>query len=327
MAATKTPKRRPDPEADALPAFSVAPQGPFAVALSAGADSTALLRACALRWPQWVHAIHVNHGMQAAASDFEWHAQHLCQRWQVPLRVMSENVQVKAGQSPEEAARTVRYQALAQGARTGFGRVLRQVWLAQHADDQAESVLLAWSRGAGLSGLAAMPDELVRHEVQFVRPWLEVSGDELRSTLQDLGIPYIEDPSNQSEAYTRNRIRAQVLPVLERHLPGSKHTLLRTARHAAQAMHLLRDLAELDAALVGLPPAIAALQQLPTHRQANLLRHWLSQWGTQAQESQLQELLRQVQACRTRGHRIQLKVGAGVVQRQGAHLSWLQSRV
>jgi tRNA(Ile)-lysidine synthase len=274
-----------------------------------------------------VHAIHVNHGMQAAAADFEWHAKHLCQLWQVPLVVMPEQVKVKSGQSPEEAARTVRYQALAQGARSGFQQELRQIFLAQHADDQAESVLLAWSRGAGLSGLAAMPEDLVRHKVQFVRPWLQVSGQGLRSTLRALGIPWIEDPTNQSDVYTRNRIRAQVLPVLERHLPGAKHTLLRTARHAAQAMRLLSDLAQIDATQVGLPPAIGPLQQLPVDRQANVLRHWLAQLGTQAQESQLQELLRQVQACRTRGHRINLKVGAGVVQREGAHLTWLQSRV
>lgn len=325
MAVSQTPKRRPDP--DLLPAFSVAPQGPFAVALSAGADSTALLRACVMRWPRWVHAIHVNHGMQAAAADFEWHARHLCQLWQVPLVVMSEQVKVRRGQSPEEAARTVRYRALAQGARHGFGQPMRQVFLAQHADDQTESVLLAWSRGAGLSGLAAMPEDGVRHQVQFVRPWLQVAATELRSTLRTLGIPWIEDPSNQSEAHTRNRIRTQVLPVLERHLPGSKHTLLRTARHAAQAMRLLNELAQLDAAQVGLPPAIKPLQELSTDRQANVLRHWLTQLGTQAQESQLLELLRQLQACRTRGHQISLKVGAGTVQRQGAHLTWLQSRV
>jgi tRNA(Ile)-lysidine synthase len=240
---------------------------------------------------------------------------------------MSEQVKLKSGQSPEEVARTVRYQALAKGARMGFPRSLRQVFLAQHADDQAESVLLAWSRGAGLAGLAAMPEDLVRHEVQFVRPWLQASAQALRLTLRNMGIPWIEDPTNQSDAHTRNRIRAQVLPVLERHLPGSKHTLLRTAKHAAQAMRLLNDLAQLDANQVGLPPAIGPLQQLPAHRQANVLRHWLTQLGTQAQDSQLQELLRQVEACRTRGHRISLKVGAGVVQREGAHLSWLQSRV
>ena len=325
MAASQTPKRPPEP--DRWPAFSLAPQGPFAVAFSAGADSTALLRACVLRWPRWVHAIHVNHGMQAAASDFEWHAKSLCRQWQVPLVVMSEQVKVQSGQSPEEAARSVRYQALAHGAQTGFSTPLRQVWLAQHADDQAESVLLAWSRGAGLSGLAAMPEDLVRHQVQFARPWLQVSGTELRSTLRDLGIPWVQDPSNQSLAYTRNRIRAEVLPVLERHLPGAKHTLLRTARHAAQAMRLLSDLAHIDAAQVGLPPRIEALQMLPIQRQANLVRHWLAQLGTQAQEGQLQELLRQVQACTTRGHRIELKVGSGQIVRKGQHLSWLQSRV
>jgi tRNA(Ile)-lysidine synthase len=201
------------------------------------------------------------------------------------------------------------------------------VLLAQHADDQAESVLLAWSRGAGLSGLAAMPSQISRQGVRFVRPWLDASAAELRATLRALGTPWIEDPSNQSSAYTRNRIRHQVLPVLESSLPGSRTTLVRTARHASQAMQLLAELADIDALAVGLPPRIADLRLLPEHRQANLLRHWLASLGTQAQASQMAELLRQLRACQTRGHRIELRVGAGQVRRQGEHLAWLQSRV
>jgi tRNA(Ile)-lysidine synthase len=196
------------------------------------------------------------------------------------------------------------------------------VWLAQHAEDQAESVLLAWSRGAGLSGLAAMPVQIERHGVQFVRPWLSASGSDLRAALRRSGTPWVEDPTNASGAYTRNRIRHQVLPVLERALPGSRDTLVRTARHAAQAMQLLADLAEHDAQQVGSPPRIKALQALPPHRQANLLRHWLTGQGTQAQAAQLDELLRQVAACRTRGHRIHLRIGAGHVVRQGDTLAW-----
>jgi len=79
---------------------------------------------------------------------------------------------------------------------------------------------------------------------------------------------------------------------------------------------------------VGNPPAIAALQALSPDRQANLLRHWLrSQHGTQASAAQLQQLLHQVAACRTRGHRIELKVGQGRVLRCGAYLGFLACAV
>ncbi|MDI9331278.1 MAG: tRNA lysidine(34) synthetase TilS [Alphaproteobacteria bacterium] len=322
MAATRTPK--PLPDDFPWPALGDVPTGPFAVAFSAGADSTALLHACVTLWPDRIHAIHINHGLQAAAADFEWHARHLCARWSVPLTVCRVQAQPQRGQSPEDAARSARYPALAQAAQSGFDTPLSCVLLAQHAHDQAESVLLAWSRGAGLSGLAAMPGQVQRHGVSFVRPWLQASGVDLRQTLRRLGTPWVEDPTNASSAYTRNRIRHQVLPVLEQALPGSRQTLVRTARHAAQAMQLLADLAQQDAQQVGWPPRIADLRQLPQRRQANLLRHWLAEQGTQAQTSQLDELLRQVAACQTRAHRIELRVGSGQVRRQGDNLAWLQ---
>ncbi len=303
------------------------PAGPFAVAFSAGADSTALLWACVQRWPHWTHAIHVNHGLQAAASDFEWHARHLCRRWQIPLVALTAQAQPGPGQSPEEAARRARYQALAQAAQSAFETPLSTVLLAQHADDQAESVLLAWSRGSGLAGLAAMPEVVQRHGVSLVRPWLNATADELRQALRLAGIPWVEDPSNLSLDYTRNRIRWQVLPTLEKALPGSRRTLVRTAAHASQAMRLLADLAEIDAAQVGLPPRIDGLRQLPAHRQANVLRYWLAGLGTQAQSAQMAELLRQIDACTTRGHQIRLRVGHGYIHREGACLGWLQSKV
>ena len=325
MAATRTP--RPQPEHSLPPLSGCEPTGPFAVAFSAGADSTALLWACVQRWPQWTRAIHVNHGLQQAASDFEWHARHLCARWGIRCVVEHAHAHPAPGQSPEDAARIGRYQALAHAAKTRFDAPLKEVWLAQHADDQAESVLLAWSRGAGLAGLAAMPEVIERDGVRFVRPWLGASGAALRSALKQAGVPWVEDPSNESGAYTRNRIRHDVLPVLEQALPGSKATLVRTARHAAQALRLLADLAQMDGLHSGEPPRIAELQMLPPHRQANVLRHWLAGQGTQAQTAQLDELLRQVNACKTRGHRIHLKVGAGHVVRQGEVLAWLQLKV
>src|SRR5690606_13972312 len=87
----------------AMAAF--APPLPLAVALSGGADSTALLLACAQRWPGQVHAIHVHHGLQAAAEDFQRHCEALCARLQVPLAVCRVDARHAPGQSPEDAAR------------------------------------------------------------------------------------------------------------------------------------------------------------------------------------------------------------------------------
>ena len=103
----------------ALQAF--APALPLAVALSGGADSTALLLACARRWPGQVRAIHVHHGLQAAADGFEQHCIALCQRLDVPLVVQRLDARHAPGQSPEDAARQARYQPVAQREMTGLG--------------------------------------------------------------------------------------------------------------------------------------------------------------------------------------------------------------
>ncbi|MEG2629607.1 MAG: tRNA lysidine(34) synthetase TilS, partial [Comamonas sp.] len=145
----------------AIAAF--APPLPLAVALSGGADSTALLLACAQRWPGQVHAIHVHHGLQSAAEGFVAHCEALCARLQVPLTVCRVDARHAAGQSPEDAARQSRYAALAEAALQAWpGRPMAAVALAQHADDQVETLLLALSRGAGVAGLAAMPAQWQR---------------------------------------------------------------------------------------------------------------------------------------------------------------------
>jgi 3-hydroxybutyryl-CoA dehydrogenase len=103
--------RSPSPE-QALAGFS--PGLPFAVAFSGGADSTALLLACARRWPGQVRAVHIHHGLQAAADGFEAHCQALCLALGVPLAVRRVQAGHTPGQSPEDAARQARYAALAQ---------------------------------------------------------------------------------------------------------------------------------------------------------------------------------------------------------------------
>lgn len=296
---------------------------PFAVALSGGADSTALLIACAERWPGQVRAVHVHHGLQSAADGFETFCRSLCQRLQVPLRVQRVDARAAAGQSPEDAARQARYQAMADALHTHWPDV-RDVAVAQHADDQIETLLIALSRGSGLPGLAGMPARWQRFGLQWHRPWLDVAGADLRQWLRARGEAWVEDPSNQDEGFTRNRIRARVLPALEAALPGFRDTFARSMRHAAQAQQLLDDLAEQDLQQIGQPPALAALQALPAARQALVLRLWLKRaHATTPSTAQLRELQAQIADCTTRGHRLHLKVGSGKVERAGPHLVWI----
>jgi tRNA(Ile)-lysidine synthase len=291
-----------------------------AVACSAGADSTALLLAAQERWPGRVVAVHIHHGLQDAADGFEHLVRTQCERLGVTLVVQRVNAFPEPGQSPEDAARRARYRALAAAA----GPLQAEaVLLGHHADDQAETVLLALSRGAGLPGLAGMPERFEREGVLFGRPLLSLHAQELRDWLTLAGHPFIDDPSNADPRYTRNRIRQTLSPAWRACFPGYREALARSARHAAQAQGLLLELAEIDLASTGEPPQIAALQRLGRARQGNALRLWLRRVaGVAPSEVQLEELLDQIAACRTRGHRLHLRVVDGRVVRDGDRLRY-----
>jgi tRNA(Ile)-lysidine synthase len=309
----------PSPEL-ALADFN--PGLPFAVALSGGADSVAMVLACTRRWPGQVRAVHIHHGLQPAADDFESHCRSVCAQLGVPLAVRRVQAGNAPGQSPEDAARQARYKALSQAVHTEWPEV-RDVVLAQHADDQVETLLIALSRGAGLPGLASMPAHWHRQGLSWHRPWLNVPTAALREWLQRQGQAWIEDPSNSDPKFTRNRIRAQVIPALADALPAFRETFARSAAHAAQAQEVLNEVAAQDLSLIGIPPRIQAVQQLSRARQALVLRHWLRQHhATTPSTAQLNELLGQIGACTTRGHRLHLKVGQGFVERAGEHLDW-----
>ncbi|MGA0569280.1 tRNA lysidine(34) synthetase TilS [Variovorax sp. VNK109] len=298
---------------------------PLAVAYSGGADSTALLLAAAALWPGQVSALHVNHQLQPAANGFESHAREFCAAHGIAFHAERVDARHATGESPEEAARIARYTAL---SRLALQANATGVLLAQHADDQVETLLLALSRGAGLPGLASMAPSFERHGVQFHRPLLGVRAADIRDWLRKEDVAYIDDPTNTNIAFTRNRIRARLLPVLEEVFPQFRDTFVRSARHAAQAQQLLAALAQDDLRSVGDPPRIAGLRQLPRERQANLLRHWLRarhQCGASA--AQMEELLDQIDACTTRGHRIHIRLGPGFAQREGDILAWYNQPV
>jgi tRNA(Ile)-lysidine synthase len=307
---------------DAMGAFS--PQLPLGVAYSGGAGSTALLLACAEKWPGQVRALHIHHGLQAAADDFERHCVAFCARLGVPLVLRRVDARHAPGESPEAAARTARYEAFEAAAKDGgWQSAINSIAIAQHADDQAETLLLALTRGAGLPGLSAMPARWARGGITYYRPLLGVPAPEIRAWLRRRGAIFVEDPSNANEQFTRNRIRARLLPVLDDAFPQFRETFARSAAHAAQAQQVLQEVAAQDLTGTGIPPAIGALQTLSRPRQANLLRHWLKLYhGDAASSAQLHELLEQIAACTTRGHQIRIKVGGGFVQRKGAVIDW-----
>ncbi|MBC2381635.1 tRNA lysidine(34) synthetase TilS [Pseudomonas sp. WS 5106] len=250
------------------------------IAFSGGLDSTVLLHllANAKDLPP-LGAIHIHHGLQAAADAWPAHCQSVCDALGVPLRIM--RVHVQPGASLERAARDARYQAFAEV--TGAGEVLLT---GQHRDDQAETLLFRLLRGAGVRGLAAMPAYRPLAAGHLVRPLLDVSRVELEAYAHEHRLQWIEDPSNADSRFSRNYLRHRVLPTLTERWPQAVSSLARTAEHLSEAQALLDELAGMD--LQGadqlsrfpwlpLPSLVLApLRELSDARQRNALRHWLT---------------------------------------------------
>jgi len=252
------------------------------IAFSGGLDSTVLLHLLATlsqRQPlPALSAIHVHHGLQAAAEAWPDHCRSVCAALGVPLDVVS--VQVRPGASVERAAREARYAAFV--AAIGSNEVLLT---AQHRDDQAETLLFRLLRGAGVRGLAAMPRQRPLGQGHLLRPLLDVSRAELEGYATQQGLSWIDDPSNDDQRYARNYLRQRIFPALADHWPQASTTLARSAAHMGEAQGLLDDLARIDLAQAATPCAfdwlglqslaLAPLRALSPARQRNALSHWL----------------------------------------------------
>jgi tRNA(Ile)-lysidine synthase len=265
------------------------------VALSGGADSAALL--CALHAGKFrqlpLRAVHIDHGLQAAAAAFRGAAQALCDRLEVPLKVVSVQVDVSEGVSIEAAAREARYAALA--AEVGESECLLT---AHHREDQAETVLLQALRGAGLKGMAAMPGCRPFGRGWHARPLLDMAQSELLLLGgEQLGGSTALDPMNADLRFDRSFLRAQLWPLVAARWPGAGAALSRAARHMAQAQELMDISGQEDLAKLrdGDALSITALRVLSPARRSNAVRLWLAQAGVELPSTaRLEEALRQV---------------------------------
>lgn len=185
-------------------------------ALSGGADSVCLLLAMkqfSIKNGIALHAFHVHHGIRGEAADLDLSfCQRLCNEYDISLVVARANVPAYAKEhhmSLESAAREVRYQCFAEHLRNRPQGT--KIFLAHNATDQAETILFRMARGTGLLGLGGIAP--MRNA--FLRPFLHISAESIRSYLENNGVAYCLDETNCSLAYTRNRIRHKLLPELE----------------------------------------------------------------------------------------------------------------
>ncbi len=183
------------------------------VALSGGGDSVCLLHLLlSLRDTLGIRisAAHIHHGLRESADRDEAFAKQLCETYGISFyarRVDVKETAEKEKMGIEEAARDLRYEQLWDIAKEAGAHKLA---VAHHMDDQAETVLFSLCRGSGIRGMAGM------HPVsgQLVRPMLCLERAEIETYLSERGLSFVTDETNEDLAYTRNRIRRQILPML-----------------------------------------------------------------------------------------------------------------
>ena len=275
------------------------PGAHLALGLSGGLDSVTLLSillelAPALKFS--LRAVHVNHGISPNAARWAEFCGGLCTRLGVPLQLESVDISPHRHLGLEGAARRSRHEA--------FARVDADfVVLAQHSDDQAETLLLRLLRGAGLRGLAAMSAlrSIPGMRARLLRPLLAVSRAEIETHARLRGLEWVEDESNADTIRRRNFLRSDVFPLLERQFPGARATVARAAAHLAEARELLDEMARADfercAGAEGVN--VADLRGLGEARAKNLLRYWCETKNIEPlSAARTGELLRQLSESR-----------------------------
>lgn len=277
----------------------------YLVAFSGGLDSTVLLfllkQALAADSHAELQAIHIHHGLQTEADHWALHCQRLCKQWHIPFTLIHVQAKAATGESPEASARLARYQALQQ-----YMTPYTVLVTGHHQDDQVETVLLQLLRGAGAKGLSAMPVWKALTQGWHYRPLLAYSRQQLYDIALQHHLTWIEDPSNHSRQFTRNRLRHDILPSLAEHWPGYRKTLSRSAYILAESENLLQQFAEeqltqLGATSNGLPLTTFCLFSLD--RQALLLRTWLAQQGLlMPNEAKLRQFLKDLQQAGPERH-------------------------
>lgn len=216
-----------------------------------------------------LHAIHVHHGLSLNADAWAIFCTDFCIARNIALTIRHVHVEQQSPAGLEGAARAARYAAFEEECSP-------YILLAQHADDQAETVLHQLLRGTGLKGLAGMGEVRIISNVQSIfRPLLGVSRANIEATAHERGLKWVDDESNEDTVYTRNFLRREIAPRLATRFPHYRASLGRAACHASEADEMLEALARIDLQWDGKTALADLLDVLPAPRQINALYHWI----------------------------------------------------
>ena len=211
------------------------------IGYSGGIDSHVLLHLCAsmAHLKEKITAVYVHHGLQLEANAWAEHCKKTATVLGVDFKVIRVNAIASQGESPEEVARNARYTALKTLIETDD-----LLLVAQHREDQLETVLLQLFRGSGLSGLSAMPAFMDFGKGVLLRPLLDTPKIAVDDYAKLHALSWIEDPSNQNNNFNRNFLRNAIVPLLKQRWPACDKTVARSAGHCSEAQLLLSEQAK-----------------------------------------------------------------------------------
>jgi len=249
----------------------VSPGDTVICAVSGGADSVALLFGLYLLKEKLeirLEAAHFNHHLRGEESDRdERFVRDFCDRYEIPVHIGS-GVVTPGKKGLEAAARDARYAFL----RSLPGKIAT----AHTADDNAETILLHLVRGTGLKGLGG----IMPINGNVIRPMLSVTREEVEAFLEEWCLPHIEDSSNDTDAFLRNRLRHHVMPLLRQENPKIAKNLSRMALHLRQDEECLSTQAE----YLAQTPAVSFLRQAHPAVRSRYLVKFLKDSGVKEPE-------------------------------------------
>ena len=255
---------------------------------------------------------HGDHGWHAGSAAIASELAGWCQQQQLPLRISQANVAEKNSQASggEAEARRWRYAALAETA-TALAQAhppmpCRRVVCAHSASDKAETLLLHIARGTDLAGLGSLRNDRAlaaadHHTLRLVRPLLGFSRQETAAVCRDLNLPIWLDPSNADPHFSRNRIRLEVLPVLNDLHPGCEQRMAALSERLSQVRDIQEILLDLSLETLGEGPNLKRrrFSTLPTAIRRDLLARWLQVHGAAPLKTPLLEELARATAFGT----------------------------
>jgi tRNA(Ile)-lysidine synthase len=269
------------------------------VSYSGGRDSLALLLVLSelRRLDQCnLSVVHVDHALREESAEDASKAVEVGRQVGVKVAVWRPQrplLETFPGRGVEDAARSYRYGALARVVEEAGADAIA---VGHHARDQAETILLHLLRGSGLAGLGGMapdavlpvPGSVSGAEMRVIRPFLHEPPEALAEVVQLSGLPVIEDPSNTSPDFRRNRVRHELLPLLEDIAPGATGRLVALADIADEDDQALDNvsLLFLDRSLDGETLLWESLKGAPQGLRRRVVRHWLLRF-TEADELSL----------------------------------------